>query len=193
MAKSEDNLFTYGLRGMVGRQMVFRNRKGQITVSKRPRPPKTRSKDQRKHASRFKEAAIYAKAVLADEEIRKIYTERAAQDQEKIINAYNLAIGDYMKAPVIEKVNPDEYTGQAGERIIVSATDDFEVKEVTVEIRQSGGTFVEKGKALPDANGTDWKYTTQLVNTLFTGSIITVSASDRPGNITRKEVVKGER
>lgn len=188
MAKSENNLFTFGLRGMVGKQMVFRNRKGQITVSKRPLPVKTRTPNQKEHALRFKEAAIYAKSVLADEEICKIYREKTEHPQ-KIINAYNLAIGDYMKGPVIEKVNPDEYTGLPGERIVVFATDNFEVKEVTVEIRQSGGMLVEKGNAFPNDNGLDWEYTTQFVNMQLTGSIVTAYASDRPGNITTKEMV----
>lgn len=188
MAKSENNLFTFGLRGMVGKQMVFRNRKGQITVSKRPCSPNMRTPKQKVYSERFKEAAIYAKSVLADEEICKIYREKTLHPG-KIINAYNLAIGDYMKGPVIEKVNPNEYTGRPGERIVVSATDNFEVREVTVEIRQRGGMLVEKGNAFPNENGMEWEYMTQLVNTQPTGSIVTAYAFDRPGNITTKEMV----
>lgn len=188
MAFINNNLFLLGATGMVGSQMVFRIRKGKIILSKRPQLPKQRTDAQIKHAMRFKEATIYAKAALTDEETYKAYREKA-QNSEDALTAYNVAVADYLNLPVIKTVNLDGYSGQPGEEIIVSATDDFQVKEVMVEIRQSDHTLVEKGTTIADANGLNWKYTTQSVNGLLAGSIITVRVSDRPGNVTVKEVV----
>jgi hypothetical protein len=188
MAKIDDNLFLLGARGMVGNQMVFRIRKGNIILSKRPRRTKNQTDAQIAHALRFKEATIYAKAALTDEDTRKAYSERA-QNSEDALSAYNVAVADYLNSPVIRKVNLEGYSGQSGEGIVVSATDDFQVKEVSVEIRQSDDTLVEKGTALAESNGLDWKYTTQSVNASLAGSMVIVRVSDIPGNVTVKEEV----
>lgn len=188
MAKVDNNLFLLGATGMVGKQMVFRNRKGKIILSKRPRRTKNRTAPQLEQMARFKEAAIYAKAALADEEAGKAYNAKA-QNSDDALSAYNIAMADYLNVPVIRQVNLDEYSGQAGERIVVAATDDFQVKEVAVEIRQSDDTLVEKGKAVASGNGLEWEYTTLSVNPSPTGSIVTVHVADLPGNITVEEVL----
>lgn len=190
MARINENLFLLGASGMVGRQLVYRNCKGGIILSKRPRRPKKKSDAQMAQMLRFKEAVIYAKSALTDEATFKRYSEKAA-NSEVGLSARNVAIADYLNVPVIKKVNSEKYSGQAGEIIVVSAIDDFEVKEVTVEIRQNDNSLVEKGKALADVNGLDWVYTTQSVNAMLAGSVVIVCAIDRPGNITTKEVVKG--
>ncbi|MDR2917765.1 MAG: hypothetical protein LBV72_00155 [Tannerella sp.] len=188
MAKVENNLFLLGIRGMIGNQMVYRNCKGKIILSKRPQCTGYQSDAQKKQRLRFKEATIYAKAALTDADTFKAYSEKA-QHSEDALTAYNVAVADYLNLPVIKTVHLDEYSGQPGEGIVVSATDDFEVKEVTVKIRQNDYTLVEKGIALADANGLDWKYTTQSANIPLTGSMVTIRVSDRPGNVTVKEMV----
>lgn len=188
MAIIENNLFLFGASGMVGEQMVFRNRKGKIILSKRPHRTKEYTDMQVGQMLRFKEASIYAKAALMDEGVRKAYDEKA-QHSEEALSAYNVAIADYLRAPVVRKVVTDGYNGGVGDVIVVSATDDFEVKEVLVEIRQSDDTLVEKGMASAGTNGLDWVYTTQSVNNSPAGSVVTVRVSDRPGNVTEKEVV----
>lgn len=188
MAIVKSNLFVLGTSGMVGNQMVYRNSKGKLILSKRPQRTKEQPEVQQKQMLRFKEATIYAKAALTDEDTRKAYAEKA-QNSGNGLSAYNVAVADYLKAPVIRKVNLEGYSGQAGEEIVVSATDNFKVKEVKVEIRQSDDTLVEKGTALADINGLDWKYMTQSVNALLAGSKVTVRVSDIPGNVTVKEEV----
>lgn len=188
MALVKDNLFVLGTSGMVGNQMVYRNRKGKIILSKRPLRTKEQSEVQQAQMLRFKEATIYAKAALTDEDVRKAYAEKA-QNSGNGLSAYNVAVADYLKSPVIRKVNLEGYNGQSGEEIVISAIDDFRVKEVTVEIRQSDDTLVEKGTAIAEANGLNWTYTTQSVNASLTGSKVTVRVSDLPGNVTVKEEV----
>ncbi|MDR2919835.1 MAG: hypothetical protein LBV72_10785 [Tannerella sp.] len=188
MARINENLFVLGASGMVGKQMVYRNCKGGIILQKRPRRTQKQTDAQIAQVNRFKEAVIYAKAALADEATRKAYSEKA-RNSAYALSAHNVAVGDYLNAPIINKVNLERYSGLAGEEIVISAIDDFEVKEVAVEIRQSDNTLVEKGKALANGNGLDWIYTTQWVNTMVAGSIITACAVDRPGNITKEEVI----
>ena len=188
MAKINENLFILGASGMVGRQMVYRNCNGKIILSKRPRRTQKQTDAQLAQMLRFKEATIYAKAALTDEATRKAYSEKAQNSADKL-SAYNVAVADYLNAPVIKKVNLENYSGQAGEKIVVSAFDDFEMKEVTIEIRQSDNTLVEKGKALADSNGLDWVYTTQSANAMLAGSVVTACAVDRPGNVTKEEVI----
>lgn len=187
MALINENLFVLGASGMVGKQMVYRNCNGKIILSKRPRRTQKQTDAQMAQMLRFKEASIYAKAALMNEATRKAYTEKAQNSTDRL-SAYNVAMADYLNAPVIRKVNLEKYSGQAGEEIVVSAFDDFEMKEVTVEIRQSDNTLVEKGNALADGNGLDWIYKTQSVNAMPTGSMVTACAVDRPGNVTKKEV-----
>lgn len=188
MAKIDENLYLIGARGMVGKQMVFRNQDGKIILAKRPRRKKQQTDAQLEQTIRFKEATIYAKAVLADDDLRKGYAEKAL-NRGKGFSAYNMAVADYLKGPVVRKIDLEKYNGQVGEVIVVSAVDNFEVKEVMVEIRQSDNSLVEKGEALADLNGIDWKYTTQSVNGSPSGSVVTVRVSDRPGNVTVKEEV----
>lgn len=188
MARINENLFVLGASGMVGKQLVYRNCKGGIILAKRPRCKKKKTDAQMAQMLRFKEAVIYAKHALTDEATYRAYNEKA-QNSGYALCARNVAIGDYLNAPVIKRVNLEKYDGQAGEIIVVSAIDDFEVKEVMVEIRQRDGTLVEKGEALAVGNGLDWIYTTQSVNVMLSGSVIRACAVDRPGNVTKEEMV----
>jgi len=187
MTKINENTILFGASGMFGDQVVFRNLNGQTIMARRPRRTNKRTEAQKAHALRFKDATIYAKAALTDEDTHKAYAKKAVTF-EKYLTAYNIAVADFMNAPVIEEINLNNYSGQAGERITVYATDDFEVKEVTIEIRDSNNMLVEKGKALLPANSLDWEYTTQSVNTALTGCVVSVSVSDRPGNVTIKNL-----
>lgn len=124
-----------------------------------------------------------------DEDTRKGYAEKA-QNSENALSAYNVAVADFLNVPVIRKINLEEYSGgQVGEEITVSAMDDFMVKEVTVEIRQADDSLVEKGTALVEPNGLDWKYKTESVNASPAGSRVIVRVSDLPGNVTVKEAM----
>jgi len=129
MAKIEGNLFLLGVRGTVGKQMVFRVWNGKTIFSKYPRRPKSLSDAQKEQINRFREATFYAKSVLSDEDLRRGYAEKA-QNSGGGLTAYNVAIADYLNGPVVRGINLEGYGGGAGERIVVSAMDDFLVKEV---------------------------------------------------------------
>lgn len=188
MTKVKENDLTLGLSGKFGRQFIFRNAKGQTIVARNGNKKRKKTQAQKDQIKRFREAVIYAKAALADEAKKAAYTEKASRIPH-LVSAYNIAVADYLHYPEIDEINVNEYTGQAGEEIIISATDNFKVVSVKVEIRQSDDTLVEKGIAEIAPTGVEWIYTTTSVNATLAGSKIIVSVTDTPGHVTTKEAV----
>lgn len=167
---------------------MFRTQKGRTIVSKRTKPKDKKSKAQLKQRSRFSEATIYAKGAIADKDIRKLYDAKA-QKSEKLQTAFNVAVSDYMRAPEITHIDVTGYRGNMGDVIMISATDDFMVKEVKVEIESSDGAMVEKGNAFVSPNGFEWEYKVQSSNDSRKGSKIIVRVFDLPGNVCEEKVV----
>jgi len=190
MTKVKENDVTTGLSGKFGRQLIFRNTKGQTIVARQSTKNRKRKQTQaqKDHIKRFREAVVYAKAALADEVKKAAYTEKAS-NKDYTVSAYNIAVADYLHSPEINEIKAGEYTGQAGEKIFVSAIDNFKIVDVKVEIRQSDDTLVEKGIADLAPTGVEWIYTTQSVNASLAGSKIIASVTDTPGNVTVEEMV----
>lgn len=188
MAISKDNLITYGLSGLLGNQIVFRTQKGRTIVSKRTKPKDRKSQAQLKQRGRFSEATIYAKGAIADKDIRKLYDAKALKS-DKLQTAFNVAVADYMRAPEIMHIDVTGYNGNIGDVIMISATDDFMVKEVKVEIESSDGVMVEKGSVFVSPNGFEWEYRVQSSNETPEGCKITVRVFDLPGNVCEEKVV----
>jgi hypothetical protein len=88
MAKSKNNVLTYGLSGKIGDLLVFRQRDGITIVSKMPEQQKTVSAKQKANRERFQQAAIYAKIAVEEGYSSRsagnlwIYT--ATQDNESL-------------------------------------------------------------------------------------------------------------
>ena len=190
MSKVVDNDVTAGLSGKFGRQLIFRNTKGQTIVARQSTRNRKRKQTQaqKDHIKRFREAVVYAKAALADEAKKAAYNEKA-MSKDYAVSAYNIAVADYLHSPEINEINVNEYSGQAGEKIFISAIDNFKIVAVRVEIRQGDDTLVEKGVAEVAPTGVEWIYTTQSVNASLAGSRIIASVEDTPGNVTVEEMV----
>ncbi len=92
---------------------------------------------------------------------------------------------------MVDKVDADQYSGQPGQMIVVQAHDDFEVTGVNVQITSVGGQPVENGSAVQNPpNSGRWTYTTTQTVSNVTGVQVTATASDRPGNVGTRTVVK---
>jgi hypothetical protein len=63
------------------------------------------------------------------------------------------------------------------------------VQQVTVKIENADATFVEEGQAVLSPDGLSWIYTATAANESLSGDKITVTATDRPQNISREEQV----
>lgn len=98
-----------------------------------------------------------------------------------------MAMTDFLRPPVITEVNHSAYDGTAsGQKIIVQVADAVKVTAVKVEIQNSDESTVEQGNAtLKDGK---WEYVTTATNVSTAGDKIIITATDRPGNTTKKEI-----
>ncbi len=181
--KSKNNVLTEGLSGKI-QQIVFRQKAGETIVSKRPAittvPPTAAQQNIR---FTFRDAVIYAASVLADPVLKLAYKAKAKPGQ----SAFNVAVADFFKPPVIGEINTVDYTNLAGSRVIVPVRDNFRVKEVTVSIRNTDGIQVEEGVALLQPDGINWQYNATVLSGNIAGNVITVKAGDMPGHVTVKQ------
>lgn len=159
MATVTNNVFTQGLRGLVGGDMVFRTYRGKTVVSAKPALP-DKSKEsvaQRGTRQRFKEATVFAKAAMQDPSRKSYYQQRARA--LKLPNAYTAAITDYMRKPVVQKIDMSRYGGQGGDVIMIQATKKgFALTAVEVAIVDGEGTVVEQGAARRVRGHDRWCY-----------------------------------
>lgn len=185
MATTKNNVIVKGASGKFGRQIVFSQRAGKTIMSKPPlctAPPTTKQKEQQ---TKFARAAAYAKNALLDPTLKEAYTTEAKKRQD--VSPYNMAMTDYLRPPQITHVDYSAYTGDAsGEKIFIEAADAFKITTLKVKITAANSSTLEEGNATL-VNG-KWQYTTTATNTTLTGSKITLTATDRPGNTTTKEI-----
>jgi len=180
MAESKNNVVTHGLSGKID-LLVFRQRGKKTIVTKAPiQSSQPASKAQQVVRTKFQQAVIYGKSVGANPAQKTAYQEQAVEGQ----SFYNIAIADFFNAPDIEQIDVSGYTGAVGSKIVIKATDDFEVNKVHVKIESGDGSLVEEGNAIADAIGLNFTYTATVANASLTGDKITVTAFDNPGNET---------
>ena len=184
MARSKDNVLTHGMSGKLGDVIVFRNVNGNTIVAKAPSKPKGEiSEKQQLQRERFQEAVIYGKSVKLNPELKALYESSLLEGQ----NIYQVALTDFLNAPTIKNVETNDYSGYAGGNIIMRVIDNFMVKQVQVSINNTNGGTLEQGMATLQPNGLDWHYTTTSDSSGKVGKII-ITATDNPGNISRKEI-----
>lgn len=185
MATTKNNVIVKGASGKFGRQIVFSQRAGKTIMSKPPlrtAPPTQKQKEQQ---TKFARAAAYAKNALLDPTLKEAYTTEAKKRQD--VSPYNMAMTDYLRPPQITHVDYSAYSGDAsGEKIFIEAADAFKITTLKVKITAANSSTLEEGNATM-VNG-KWQYTTTATNTTLTGSKITLTATDRPGNTTTKEI-----
>lgn len=185
MAKHTKNDITLGLSGGLGKEVGFRQVAGKTEAFRLPGPrTKNGTSAQEAHKRKFLKASYYAKGVNADPVKKAMYQAKAKPRQY----AYQLAMRDYMKPPVIELINFETYTGVVGSKIHVVAVDDFKVAYVRVIIMGINGNVIEQGEAVVQPSGVDWTYTATVANPNPEGKVI-VSISDLPGNVVTKEEI----
>jgi hypothetical protein len=172
MAKVKDNIVTEGLSGKLGKRLVARHmRDGRTIIATRPNYTGHKwTPGQSSHHSRFKRASAYASLASKTNPIYAVLAAGTAK------NAYNLALSDWFKPPVIHQI-----TQEAGS-ILVHATDNVQVTEVRVTISDEHGKMLEQGKAVPLEKGAWWEYAST------TGGRVHVEAFDPAGNIARLDL-----
>ena len=169
MAKVKKNIIVWGLSGALGPSHYVRTtRDGRTIISVKPDFSNRQfSEGQLGHQTRMQQAAAYAKVAKDN----PIYIKKAAGTAK---NAYNFALGDWFKPPVIDRIQWHE--GQ----VRVSAHDDVMVTRVTVTILDEEGQCLEHGDA-ELVMGVWWDYHPAKKGR------IRIEAWDLAGNVTRQE------
>jgi hypothetical protein len=179
MARTKTNIITREFSGKLGDQVVFRQLDGMTVLANIPARRKTKPTGrQAETCDRFSMAINYARNIVKDPEMKAAYKARAG----KRVSANNMAIRDFLSPPVVKEIDTSAYQGLSGQKIRISATDDFKVKLVTVTITDTEGKKLESGSCAVGLSGFSWYYTAQ---TDLAGSlplIITAMAWDIPGN-----------
>jgi hypothetical protein len=170
MAKARTNAIIEGLSGSLGKDLYARSTKdGRTIISHKPDFGNRQfSEAQLNVQSRMQQAAAYAKVAYKE---NPIYAQKAAGTSK---NAYNLALRDWQKPPVIHRIEWNDG------KIRVRAHDDVMVTRVTVTILDEAGQCLEQGEA-ELWMGVWWDY-----NATNKG-LIRVEAWDLAGNVTRQE------
>ena len=186
MPKQRNNLIMQNTRGMIGKQVVFKKRKGTRYVAAPPRVNENRkpTKNQLSHQEKFRRATEYANDAILDPEVKRAYEKVANKKQ----SAQNMAFRDAYYPPEILSVITKGYTGAIGNIIVVNAKDDFKVTAVKVRIYSASRELIEEGQAIANNDGMLWVYTCTAGNADVAGSVVKVSAYDIPGNETVVEV-----
>jgi hypothetical protein len=95
MAQVELNPAIQRVWGAIGNMVFRRGASGKTHITKMPDMSKVKwSAAQKEHRQRFALAVAYAHNAMADEKVRAIYVEEAAQKGKR---PFDLAVSDYFK------------------------------------------------------------------------------------------------
>jgi hypothetical protein len=171
MAKVKRNMIISGVSGSLGEDYYARITKdGRTIISRKPDFSNRQfSEAQLENQNRTKQAAAYAKVASRE---NPIYAQKA---KGTAMNAYNVAVRDWRRPPVIDSMSIDH----AG-KVHVGAHDDVMVTRVRVSVLDEAGQCLEQGEA-ELTMGVWWDYQTSIKGQ------IRVEAWDLAGNVTQQE------
>ncbi len=168
-----------GFQGRIGNLIFRRLPDGTTVVSEAPpertkrqkkRDKEKRSPRQKAHNERFSNSSEYASWASRE---NPVYAELAAADPMR--NAYNFAISDWFKPPMIHRVQ------RRGKVIRVEATDNIKVTRVRVTILDEAGKVLEKGECTKGKGKSNWWTFTPTLK----GHTIIAEAWDLPRNVAK--------
>ena len=180
MAKVKLNPMFEEVSGGLG-DLVFREVNGKTILSRKPDFSGNEiSENQVAHRERFRQAVAYGRSVLADSNMRDLYTQAA---DRKGMPLFAFTVADFFNAPSVNDVDLSAYVGQPGDVIKVSAMDDFGVASVQVMVSNAqNGASIETGYAVETAAGSGlWVYTATVSVPAGSEVNFNVVATDYPG------------
>lgn len=171
---------------MVMDSVVYRQRAGRTILSAKPRKPRVPpSEKQLQHRERFRAASRYAKAAARQEVIGALYATQA----DGFNSAYNIALKDYLSAPVIDGFDTKGFRGRKGEYLGVYAEDNFGVATLTVSIMNEAGEVLASGIAEEAVYNTYFTYRLSGGLPVSESLVLRAEAKDYAGNVTAYEEV----
>jgi hypothetical protein len=187
MSKVDLGALVTGFSGRVGNLVLVRRGNATFLWSrprKRTSKPSAKEKAQRE---RFRRATAYARAKMADPAMKAEYAQIAKRKER--MTPFTIAVTDYLRAPVIDAIKVEGYTGKVNDIIIAKAIDDFKVVSLKVTITLPTNVVLETGAAIFDATTLEWRYASTKANATLAGTKVKFTGSDRPGNETSLETV----
>jgi hypothetical protein len=182
---STNQKLTKSYSGIFGHQVVLKNRRGKSVMTIPPVRPKVEPTEKQVAVrERLKLAVLYAQNVLKDPALLALYAAKSV----KGLTPYKLAVNDYLRLPYIHKVDASGYHGNTGDKITVTAGDDFRLDSVTVKISHPDGSLIEEGACVFNMPSGSYDYTTTVQVSALAGVIIIARAKDTPGNVTEHSV-----
>ncbi|MEI7727039.1 MAG: hypothetical protein WCK09_18155 [Bacteroidota bacterium] len=177
MKTSEELTKTYS--GVFGNQVLLKSSKGQSRITIPPeKTTQTPSAKQIDHRISFAAAHVYARSAMQTPALRAAYAEKAT----KRLSPYKVAVNDYLTPPRVHQIDATGYDGNPGEMIFISATDNFRVVAVNVNIVDPTGTEIEKGVCAYSLPAARYVYTASVFIPDLTGVTIIAEATDTPGH-----------
>ena len=176
-------MITHGYSGMVGDQFVFRVRGGKSMLCAKPVPStKPRTQAQIDQGKRFTGAVHYAQTAMADPAKKAVYEARATKD----LTAYNVAAKDFLSKPWIDQIDAIDYTGHAGDKIRVIASDNVKAISVNLSVTDAAGNVLETAACVYDDQNLLWIYTCTTAQAVVAGLRLIAVARDLPGHVTEQ-------
>jgi hypothetical protein len=177
---------TRSYSGIFGHQVVLKNRRGKIVMILRPPRKKVApSEKQVAMRERFRLAAIYARHAINDPELLAGYT----AGSRKGLTPYQMAVHDFLKVPYIHRIDASGYHGRPGDKITVTASDDFRLVLVTVKISGQDGSLIEEGTCALNMPSGNYEYTAAVQLSSTAGIVVLARATDTPGNVIERSVI----
>ena len=179
--KTEKNNLFYGYTGKIGDTGLYqRVVNGRVIIQRCPNRKKIKKfQDWPEQVQRFSTATKYASAILKNPGIKALYEKVA----EGFNSATSMAVKDYLKPAVIERVVTTGYFGRVGYCIVIRIDNIVPVKSVKVTIENPQGETIESGQALMQKSGSLWHYITTKPNQHHKGSLIRIVSRDLPDHI----------
>ncbi|RYU82147.1 hypothetical protein [Hymenobacter persicinus] len=186
MAKVRNNLLLQGLSGTLGKQLTFRQVGNDTIVSMAPaKSEKPRSPRQLARQALFAEANCYARAQAANPATQARFAGRPHKPHGGL---HTMLVADFLCPPTVQALDLTGYSGEPGQLLYVTATDNYGVAGVHVSLTDATGRAVEEGPAAPGPDVTQWCYCTTTRVPVLSGLRITATATDYPGHTGHLEV-----
>ena len=183
MSTTDD--LTKNYSGLLGNILLARNIKGRTIITIPQRSTKREPTENQVTARRkFTLAARYAKNILQDPDMLAAYTARSRPG----LSPYILAVTDYLKPPFVDSIDASGYRGNPGDKIGVTAGDDFELSSVGVKIADADGIVIEQGVCSFDLITGNYIYTATVAVSDVAGVTIVAKATDVPGHMANLSV-----
>lgn len=181
MATYKKNSLTKGVSGSFGDEFVFRQVNGKTIMSPTAERLEPWSEKQLAARKRFLNATLYAKAAVANPEMKEEY--EAIAKFKHFRSASVAAITDFLTPTALAVAYAHQFDGNVGFPITIVLADNYKGKEMTIAVSNKDGTLIESGSANFTFGDSAWHYTTTVPYENIEGIKVQVTVKDRVGRI----------